>query len=115
LWYKLTACLAFLPGPYILSIERTCQTPVGLLVIGLIEVGVGYAILISGTTNVRIEGQQLVITDIFRSRTMNINSISSITKSEWDQSYILSDSYEKRIRLSYYIAGIDELVRLIKN
>lgn len=110
LWYKIGACIAFLPGLFILSIEDSLETPMGFLTIGAIEVAVGYAMLSIATTTVRITERSVVKADLFRTQTLSFNEVNSITKSDWDQSYKLRASDGTCLRLSFYIAGIDDVV-----
>ena len=87
----------------------------GFIVLGLMWLGTAYAMLVVISTRVILTEDEMFLTSIFRKIRMKLASIQSVVECDWDQSYKITDSTRKNLRLSYYMGGIDELMNKIRH
>jgi len=65
------------------------------------------------TTRIELVGTELLSYGVFSSRCVDINSICEISRSEWIQAYKIVDSKGNKIWLSYYLSGVENLIKRI--
>lgn len=115
LWYKffisVTACFIPVGTAILTAIGKSDKGNV--ILISILAVPMGYLLLTTWTTRVRMTGTDLLVRNVFFSRHMDINLIREISKSEWRCSYKIIDAHGKKIWLSYYLSGVDGFIRRV--
>lgn len=114
-WYISFTLMAFFVPPVLLMASKELQTLGGFIVLGLMWLGTAYALLVVISTRVILTEDEMLFTSIFRKTRMKLASIQSVVECDWDQSYKITDSARKNLRLSYYMGGIDELMNKIRH
>jgi hypothetical protein len=115
LWYKIaiTVIACFIPVcvAVLAAIGKTNKDDAAI--ISVLAIPMGYLLLTTWTTRVSVTGTDMFMRNLFFSRHMNINLIREISKSEWRCSYKIMDVHGRKIWLSYYLSGVEILIRRI--
>jgi hypothetical protein len=75
-----------------------------------------YHTMIVYTTKICVSADDLIIiTNLFFKKTFRKSEIIKIVNSDWQPEYIILLNDKRKIRLSHYIVGINELVKTISD